>query len=77
MEIKSHIITIKKKKIWSCEQINALLCNRMLNIIWYYYLRRAIVSHAIKEFDVTATSPSLLALIVDLLNIHVHMHFIN
>lgn len=47
----------------------------MLNIIWYYYLRRAIVSHAIKEFDVTATSPSLLALIVDLLNIH--MHFIN
>lgn len=32
-------------------------------------MRRAIVSHAIEEFDVTATSPSLLA-ILDLLNIH-------
>lgn len=48
----------------------------MLNIIWYYYLRHAIVSHAIKEFDVTATSTSLLVLIVDLLNIH-NMHLSN
>lgn len=76
MEIKNHIITIKKKRYGHANKSMHLLCNRMLNIIWYYYLRRAIVSHAIKEFDVTATSPSLLVLIVDLLNIH-SMHFIN
>lgn len=48
----------------------------VIECLRYYYLRRAIVSHAIKEFDVTATSPSLLVLIVDLLNIH-NMHLIN